>query len=168
MKEFFEIGIVTGVHGVRGDIKVFPYTHDPENLSKQKFFIIDGEKTEVQYAKMHGKFLIIHIDSINTREDAENMKGTILCIPRENAAPLPEGQYYMDDLIGSSVFEGEKNLGILEDIMETGANDVYCVVDEKGREILIPAIKGVLLEIDINGRRIDVALPEGLTDDEYV
>lgn len=168
MKEIFEIGIVTGVHGIKGDLKVFPYTSDPENLSIQRFFLINGKKKEVRNARMQGKFLIVKLDGIDTREAAIEMKGVVLSIPRENAAPLPDGIYYMEDLLGCSVYEKDVLLGVLDDIIETGANDVYSVIDVKGREILIPAIKEVVLNTDVMNKRIDVALLEGLLEDDYI
>lgn len=168
MKDIFEIGIVTGVHGIRGDLKVFPYTNDPKNLSKSEYFIIDGVKREVQAARVQGKFLIVKIRGIDSRESGLEMKGTILSLPREFAAPLEEGLYYMEDLIGCDVFEDSTWLGRLDDIMETGANDVYSIVNDKGREILVPAIKDVIKSIDIEKRRIDVILLDGLLEDEYI
>jgi 16S rRNA processing protein RimM len=168
MKENFEIGIVTGVHGVRGDIKVFPYSNDPVNLSNQDYFLIGGKKREVSHARVQGKFLILHIKGVESRDDAEAMKDTVLSLPRANASPLAEGEYYMEDLLGCSVFEGGNYLGKLEDIIETGANDVYSVIDESGRELLIPALKNVILEVDIEKKSMEVMLPEGLVDDEYI
>ncbi|MDX1359341.1 MAG: ribosome maturation factor RimM, partial [Clostridia bacterium] len=84
------------------------------------------------------------------------------------ASPLAEGEYYMEDLIGCSVFESGKFLGKLEDIIETGANDVYSVMDKSGRELLIPALKNVILDVDIEKKSMEVILPEGLVDDEYI
>jgi 16S rRNA processing protein RimM len=168
MKKIFDIGIVTGVHGVGGDLKVFPYSNDPGNLSRQKYFLINGQEREVTYARVQGKFLILHFKGINNRNDAEEMKNTVLSLPREKASPLAEGEYYMEDLIGCRVYEEGIFLGNLEDIMETGANDVYSVIDENGRELLIPALKNVVLDVDIDSKRISVKLPEGLVDDEYI
>ena len=168
MKEYFEIGIVTGVHGVKGDMKVFPYSNDPENLSKQKYFIIDGKHMEVSLVRMQGKFLIVHFKGIETRESALEMKNSILCMNRENATPLPENHYFMVDIIGCRVFENNILLGVLDDIIETGANDVYSVISEDNIEILIPALKSIIQNIDIDASRIDVLLPKGLIDDEYI
>ncbi len=168
MKEYFEIGIVTGVHGLKGDMKVFPYSNDPENLSKQKYFIIDGKHMEVSLARVQGKFLIVHFKGIETCESALEMKNSILCMNRENATPLPKDHYFMVDLIGCRVFENDILLGVLDDIIETGANDVYSIVSEDNIEILIPALKSVIQNIDIDASRIDVLLPKGLIDDEYI
>lgn len=168
MKEYFEIGIVTGVHGVRGDMKVFPYSNDLENLCKQKFFMIDSKHMEVSLARVQGKFLIVHLKGIETCEAAMELKSSILCMNRENSAPLPKGHYYMIDLIGCNVYENDNLLGVLDDIIETGANDVYSVISKDNIELLIPALKNVILSIDIEKSRIDVLLPEGLVDDEYI
>lgn len=167
MKELFEIGIVTGVHGIKGDIKIFPYSHNPENLIKQKYFLAGGIRREITFARIQGKFIIVHLKGIENREDAELMQSTVLSLPRELAAPLEDGQYYMEDIIGCSVFEEENCLGIIKDIIETGANDVYLVMADDGSELLIPALKSVIKKIQINNKRIDVVLPEGLVDNEY-
>lgn len=167
MKELFEIGIVTGVHGTKGDIKIFPYSNNPENLIKQKYFLAGGVHREITYARIQGKFIIAHFKGIEKREDAEAMQNTVLSLPRELAAPLEDGQYYMEDIIGCSVFEGENHLGIIEDIIETGANDVYSVIADDGSELLIPALKSVIKEIQIKNKRIDVVIPEGLVDNDY-
>lgn len=168
MKEYFEIGIVTGVHGVKGDMKVFPYSNDLENLCKQKYFIIDSKHMEVSLARVQGKFLIVHFKGVETCESAIEMKNSILCMNRENASPLPKGHYYMVDLIGCKVFENDILLGVLDDIIETGANDVYSVISSDNIELLIPALKSVIKNIDIDTKRINVVLPEGLVDDEHI
>jgi len=167
MKELFDIGIVTGVHGIKGDIKIFPYSNNPENLINQEYFLAAGVRREITFARIQGKFIIVHLKGTENREDAEAMQNTILSLPRELAAPLEEGQYYMEDMIGCAVFEGERYLGILEDIIETGANDVYSVTADDGSELLIPALKSVIKKVQIESKRIDVTLPEGLVDNEY-
>jgi len=168
MKDIFEIGIVTGVHGVKGDIKVYPYSNDPENLSNQKYFLINGEKRDVSSARLQGKFLVLHLRGIESRNEAEAMKNTVLSLPRKSAAPLAEGEYYMEDLIGCEVYENSILLGKINDILETGANDVYSVINDIGTEILIPVIKTVVINIDIDSKRVEVKLPEGLVDDDYI
>lgn len=167
MKELFEIGIVTGVHGIKGDIKIFPYSNDSENLINQKYFLAEGVKHFITYARIQDKHLIVHLKGIESREDAEALKNTILSLPRELAAPLGDGQYYMEDIIGCSVYEGNKYLGLVDDIIETGANDVYSVISDDKSELLVPALKSVIKNIKIELKRIDVILPEGLVDDEY-
>jgi len=168
MKDIFEIGIVAGVHGVKGDIKVYPYSNDLENLTRQKYFLINGEKRDVLSVRVQGKFLILHLKGIESRNEAEAMKKTVLYLPKESATPLAEGEYYMEDLIGCEVYENLIHLGKIDDIIETGANDVYSVINDNGTEILIPAIKTVVMNIDIDSKRIKVKLPEGLVDDEYI
>jgi len=167
MKELFDIGIVTGVHGIKGDIKIFPYSNDSQNLINQKYFMADGVKRYISYARIQDKYIIVHLEGTESREDAEALKNTIFSLPRELAAPLGEGQYYMDDIIGCRVYEGEKYLGIVDDIIETGANDVYSVIAKDKSELLIPALKSVIQNIQIELKRIDVILPEGLVDNEY-
>ena len=167
-KKEFEIGVITGVHGIKGEIKIFPYTSDPENIARQKFFLNNGLRLNVEKARVQGKFIIVKLDGISCREEAEKLKGQILQISREHAALLSENVYYMDDLIGCSVFSGKGCLGVIKDILETGANDVYSVFDDQGKEILIPAIKSVVKAVDIEKKRIEVLLPEGLMDEDYI
>lgn len=168
MKNTFDIGIVSGVHGVKGELKIFPYTNDPENISRQKNFMINGKKMDVCSARINGRFIIIQLKGVETRTEAELFKNAILSLPRDSAAPLSEGEYYMEDIIGCDVFDDTGLLGKIDDIIETGSNDVYSVINGQGKEILIPALKSVVMKIDIESRRIDVRLPEGLMDDEYV
>ena len=168
MKDIFEIGIVAGVHGVNGDLKVYPYSNDPENLSRQKFFLVDGKKYDVLSARLQGKFLVLHLKGIESMNEAEAMKNTVLHLPREFAAPLDEGEYYIEDLIGCEVYENSILLGKIDDILETGSNDVYSVINDNGAEILIPVLKTVVIDIDIDLKRVEVKLPKGLVDDEYI
>ncbi len=165
MKEFFEIGKITAAHGVKGEVKIFPYTSCPENLCSCEYFLINNRKYVVNSAVYNGKFIIANLKNVNTREQSEALKNSILSIPRDMATPLEEDEYYMEDLMGCSVYEKSEFLGKVIDIIETGANDVYVVVDENDREILIPAIKQVVQNVNVKEKRIDVLLPIGLVDD---
>lgn len=167
-KREFEIGVIAGVHGVKGEVKIFPYTSDPDNIALQKFYLAGDKKLIVEKARVQGKFIVASINGITDRSMAEKLKGTMLSIPRENATALSEGVYYMADLIGCMVYTGETLLGIVEDIIETGSNDVYSIKNDLGKEILIPAIKSVIQLIDIKAKRIEVILPEGLLDEDYI
>ncbi len=167
MKEYFDIGIVAGVQGIQGEIKVYPYSHDPANLTKQPFFLIGDKKMAVRSARLQGKFIIIDFEKITSRNEAERLKGAVLQIPRSSATPLANRQYYMEDIIGCSVYEKDIFLGVVCDIIETGSNDVYAIETENNHEILIPAIKSVIISIDTIEKKIEVILPEGLVDNEY-
>ncbi|MFO7612111.1 MAG: ribosome maturation factor RimM [Clostridia bacterium] len=168
MKKIFEIGIIAGANGLKGEVKIFPCSGSPGNLADQKYFLADGNPVAVEYSRIQGKFIVSKLEGVDDRDEAEGMKGTVLGIKRENAAPLADDEYYMEDLIGCIVYEDGRKLGTVGDILETGGNDVYSVIDDEGGEILVPAIKQVVVKIDVDGRRIEVRLPEGLMDDDYV
>jgi 16S rRNA processing protein RimM len=98
-------------------------------------------------------------------DEAEKLKGMDLYVARKHAIELEEDEFFMADIIGLEVYEGEKRLGILTDILETGSNDVYIITDDNKKELLIPALKSVVKVIDIEERVMQVILPEGLTDE---
>jgi 16S rRNA processing protein RimM len=164
MDDRFEIGKVAGGHGLKGELKVFTFTDDPANLLKIKYFYCGSRKLEAVSIKLSGRFLVVGFSEFKTKEEADALKGTLLYIDRNHAAPLEENSYYIRDLLGCEVYEDGNYIGILEDVMQTGANDVYSIVTDKGGEILVPAIKSVVRNVDVPGRRIDVTLPEGLVE----
>lgn len=167
MKDIFEIGIIASAHGIKGEVKIFPYSNMPENFRKQKYFLYNGKKLYVKSVKLLTKFVVVKFNGVDTIEDAQAMKGIVISIEKENAAPLGENEYYMKDIIGCGVYENDNYLGDIKDIIETGGNDVYSVIDHNKREILIPALKNVIKKIDIGKKIIHVILPEGLLDDDY-
>lgn len=164
MNNKFEIGIIAGGHGLKGELKVYPYTDDPANLLKSKLFYFKDREWKPVSLKQSGKFIVIGFNEIKSREEADAMKGISLFIDKEDATPLKDGAFYIRDLIGCEVFENKVLLGVLEDVLQTGANDVYSVISESGNEILIPAIKSVVKSIDIEDRKIEVELIEGLVE----
>lgn len=124
------------------------------------------KKLYIENIKYFKNTVIIKFKDINTVEAAEALKNTELKIDRANAVKLPEDSYFICDLLGCNVFEEDKNLGELTDVIVTGSNDVYVVKPKTGKEILVPALKNVVLSVNINERKITVKLPEGLLDDE--
>ena len=168
MKEFFEIGKITGTHGIRGTMRVFPTTEDPTRFEKLKEIIVEirGKQEtfhikKVAYQKNMILLTVKEIDDINVAELYKN--GRIL-IPDAVAIPLEEDEYYTRDLYGLKVVtdEGEE-LGELVKIYETGANDVYAVKkDDQSKELLIPAIKDCIMKVDIEAGTMTVHLLEGL------
>jgi len=171
LKKLLDIGIITGPHGVKGEIKVLPISADASNFhSLNKVFIKDIAYivTSVRFVKNQ---VLLKLDTINDRTSAETCKGNYVSITREHAVPLGKDTYYMEDIIGCDVFEENEFTGVITDIIETGSNDVYDIDGSDGkyrRQILLPAIKSVVLNIDIVNRRIDILIPKGLLDDEYV
>ena len=168
MEKFFQVGIYTNTHGVRGEIKVFPTTDDPNRFRKLKKVIMRTEKgdrlMEVQSVRFSKQFVLMKFRGIDNINDIELYKGSGLYVPREDAIPLGKDEYFIADLIGITVYtdEGEE-LGRLTEVLQTGANDVYVVTGE-GREYLLPAIADCVQEVDPEGERMVVHMMEGLLD----
>ena len=156
MKKFLMIGQIVKPQGVRGEIKVLPLTDDPERYLDLEYVFLDekGEtQLEVTGARIREGFAYITLDGITDRDQVERMRNMFLYIDRANAAPLPEGRYYVADLIGMTVEtdQGEQ-LGKLVDVMQAGGNDVYEV---KGKRVFrFPAIKKVLTNVDIEAEKM--------------
>lgn len=158
--DLIEIGQIVNTHGIRGEVKLNPWTDVLEDLLDEKmFYLKNGDALHVQSSKIHKNCLIIAFSEIHDMNTAEKLKNTVLYTGKK---PLPEGRYYIADLLGMKVFDGEVPVGTLQDVFSTGANDIYDVKTEKGTSVLIPVIDGVVLEIDIENRKIMTALPSGL------
>ncbi len=158
--EIIEVGQIVNTHGIRGEVKLNPWTDVAEDLLEQKvFYLKNGDVLHVRSCRLHKNCLIISFDEILNMNDAEKLKNTVLYTEKTT---LPEGRYYIADLLGMKVFEGDTLLGTLQDVFSTGANDIYDVKTEKGKALLIPAIDGVILDIDMENGKIMTALPEGL------
>ncbi|MCX7746520.1 MAG: ribosome maturation factor RimM [Clostridia bacterium] len=171
MTQYLEIGKIVNTHGIKGEVKVIPLTDDPTRFEDLDTVLIEKNnsltKMEIQNVKYFKSFVILKFEGISDMNTAETLKDLFIKIDRKDAVKLPEGSYFVFDILNSEVFEENGNrLGILTDILETGSNDVYVVKNETGREILIPALKSVVKEISIEKKTMIVTLPEGLVDDE--
>ena len=167
MQEFFEIGQIVNTFGVKGMVKVYPYTENVkrfEELKKVSLINKNSKKEyEIEEVKYHKNMVLIKFKGVDTVEQAEDLRNFYIQIERKDATPLEEGSYYIADLINLDVYtdEGEK-LGILEDIFNTGSNDVYVVKDLNGKQILLPEIEDVIKEIDLKEGKILVHMLKGL------
>lgn len=162
-----QVGVISSTHGIRGEVKVFPTTDDVNRFKKLKKVYLETEKEqiplEVQSVKFFKQFAILKFKGIDNINDIEMYKGKSLLVDREDAVPLEENEYYIADMIGMEVYtEDGKKFGILKDVMETGANDVYIIDSEKHGEILVPAIKQCILCVDMEQNRIEIHLMDGL------
>lgn len=169
MEEMLQVGVITSTHGVRGEVKVFPTTDDPMRFKKLKKVILDaGKETlplEIQSVKFFKQFVILKFKGIDNINDIEKYKGKSLFVTRENAVKLKKDEYFIADLIGLKVLdEEEKEIGVLKDVMETGANDVYVIELHDKRELLLPAIKQCVLAVDMEEGYIKIHILEGLLD----
>ena len=164
MEQFLQVGAITSTHGIRGEVKVFPTTDDPARFKKLKKVILDTGKRqidmEIQSVRFFKQFVIVKlIDNIN---DVEQYKGSPLFVSRENAVSLEENEYYIADLIGMEVFTEEGHFGIVKDVMETGANEVYIIDSDVHGEVLVPAIKQCIENVDVENGKMQIRLLEGL------
>ena len=169
MEEFFQVGVITATHGIHGEVKVFPTTDDPNRFKKLKKVLLDTgiQKLELEVAgvKFFKKFVILKFKEFDDINQVEKYRKCSLLVTRENAVRLKKNEYFIADLIGLKVYtEDGRFLGNLEDVMQTGANDVYQIVTEEGKEILIPAIKQCIRNVDIENGNMTVHLLEGLVD----
>lgn len=170
MEDLLRVGVIANTHGIKGEVKVFPTTDDPQRFKMLKDVILDTGREklnlEVESARFFKNMVILKFKGIDNINDVEKYKGRDLLVTRENAVPLEEGEYFIADLIDLEVYdEAGARLGILYDVMQTGANDVYVVKNEEsGREILLPAIDECVLDINMEEGKILVHLMEGLVD----
>ena len=169
MKPFLEIGKITNVHGLHGEVKVYPWCDDAAFLCSFETLYTDPQgKTSVNVlrAREQQGMAILQLEGVETREQAEAMRGTVLYMDRDEVE-LDEGTYFIQDLIGLTVTDADtgKVYGKIRDVMQTGANDVYAVRDpETKRDYLIPAIPDVVLETDIAAGTMTIRPLEGLFD----
>ncbi|MBP5607410.1 MAG: 16S rRNA processing protein RimM [Lachnospiraceae bacterium] len=165
-EEYFRIGVITEPHGVRGEVKVYPTTDDPFHLKKVKEFYMQGtegmELFHLQGMKLQNDRVILKFKEITDRDTAEKLRKKELFVERADAVPLDEDEYYISDLEGLSVYENDEKIGMLAEVLRTGANDVYRIERTDGSELLLPAIKQCVLKVDVKEGRIDVSVMEGL------
>lgn len=164
---YLAIGFLRRPHGVTGEMIMDLHTDFPERIKKGRKVYI-GEKREtaaLESVRAHGRGLLVRLRGYDTPESAGRFRNQWVYVKAEELPPLPEGQYYQYELIGLNVVnEDGAPLGKLTEILETGANDVYIVQNEAGKEILLPAIPSVILKVDMDARTMTVHLLEGLAD----
>ena len=163
--EYLRIGKIVNTHGIKGEIRVLPLTDDIGRFKNLKSIQLDDDrhtKVDIESVKYQNNFVLIKLKDINSINDAEKFKNVYIVVDRSNAIKLPEGSFFICDLIDIEVYDLNKVfLGKIIDILSTGSNDVY-VVKDGNKEILIPALKTVVKEINIQEGKIIVELPEGL------
>lgn len=169
MEQKFQVGIFSSTHGVHGEFKVFPTTDDVKRFKQLKKVIMDTGKTsflaEIENVKFFKQFAILKIKGYDTLNDIEQLKGSTLWVDREDAVKLSKDEYFVADLEGLTVVTDEgKTLGILEEVLSTGANDVYIVKNEEGREYYLPAIKECILKVDMKAEVVTVHMMPGLEE----
>ena len=166
-QEYFEIGQIVNTFGIKGFVKVMPFTDDITRYDElEKVLVVKkGQKQEMQIeeVKYHKNMVLLKFKGIEDMNNAEKLKGLYLEVHRKDAIPLPEDTYYIADLLGLEVYTQEgKLLGKVDDIYSTKANDVYVIKDELGKQVLLPGIGEVIKDIDLDNEKIIVHLIEGL------
>ena len=167
MDNLLQIGVITSPHGLQGEVKVFPITDNVQQFKKLKEVILDTGKEqlmlEISGVKFFKKFVILKFKGIDNIEEVEKYRQKELLIKREQAEQPQKNEYFIVDLIGLQVFtEDGEEFGTLTDVMQTGANDVYIITSPEHGEVLVPAIKDCILKVDIENKRMDIHLLDGL------
>lgn len=155
------IGKVGAPHGIRGELRIQPLTDFLDRFDELQEVMVGEELLHVESVKHHKHLLLMKFREYPVREEAMQLTGRLLTVSRREAAPLSEGEYYTFDIIGLEVRDPEgKRLGRVENVLRTGSNDVYAVRTDEGGEILVPALKRVVKEIDVAGGRMIVDMME--------
>lgn len=167
MEKQLQVGVISSTHGVRGEVKVFPTTDDVTRFRQLKKVYLDTGREmlplEIQNVKFFKQFAILKFKGIDNINDIEKYRGKSLMIDREDAVDLDENEYFIADMIGMKVCtEDGSEFGTLKDVMETGANDVYIIDSLEHGEVLIPAIRECILDVDMDEERMTIHLMEGL------
>ncbi len=167
MEQLLQVGVITQTHGVRGEVKVFPTTDDPQRFKGLKHVLLDtGRETlslEIEQVKFFKQYVILKFKEYNNINDVEKYKRCPLLVTREDAVELEEDEYFIADMIGMKVLTEDGNaFGILKDVLETGANDVYVIESQAHGEVLLPAIKECILNVDEEQGTMTVHLLDGL------
>ena len=171
MENYLRVGVITSPHGVHGEVKVFPTTDDPSRFLELETVLLDlgggNERKEltIRQVRFFKNLVILGFEGITSRDQVEGWRQKELWITRDQAVELSEDENFIADLIGLSVRTDEGcELGTVTDVIQTGANDVYCVSGEDGKEILLPAIKDCILKVDLEKQEMLVHVLPGLLD----
>lgn len=167
MLDELQVGVITQTHGIRGEVKVFPTTDDASRFKKLKEVIMDTGREridmEIEGVKFFKQYAIVKFKGYDSINDIEKYKGARLFVTRDKAVKLKKDEYFIADLIDMDVVTEDGELfGRLKDVMATGANDVYVVECGDGTEVLLPAIRECVKNIDMEQGRITVHIMEGL------
>lgn len=169
MEQFLRVGVISSTHGIRGEVKVYPTTDDPERFLDLDEVILDTGREhkilEIEGVKFFKNQVILKFKGYDNINDIEKYLKKDLLVDREHAVELGENENFIADLIDMEVVTDEgKVLGTLTDVIETGANDVYAVKTPEGKEILLPAIRDCIQDVNVDEKRMTVHVMEGLLD----
>lgn len=169
MEQTAAIGKVINTHGVKGGLKVQPLSDFPERVKKLTRVFVEKDNASTPYKVadgfVNGRFWVVHLEGVNDMSAARRLVGALLTIPLSERMTLRKDEFYLDQILGLAVYTADGALlGRVRDILQTGSNDVYVVRGdgEGARDVLIPALKAIVQNIDLDNGRLEVDLPEGL------
>lgn len=162
MKNQIVIGKIVAPHGVRGDIRILPLTEKPEQFLELDYLLLaDGRRLTLKHARFHKRMVLASVAEINSMNEAELLRGQEVLINAEDLPELEEGQFYVADLVGLPIYDEQgAQIGTFKDALTTGSNDVYVIAVPGAKDILLPALKLYVKEINPAEKRIVVTLPE--------
>ena len=162
------VGKVTKAHGLQGEVTVLVISDNPERFaSGATVFLEDGSPLIVRATRRNGARLLVAFGGVDDRTAAERLHGKMLVVPESMLPELPEGEYWPHHLEGCEIVtESGRSLGAIHDVIPNPANDLWVAVDERGVETLVPALRDVILEVDVRGKRVVVRDVPGLTSPE--
>ena len=166
MEDLLKVGVITTTHGIRGEVKVYPTT-DADRFLDLEYVLLDTgrekRKLEIENVKYFKNLVILKFRGIDNINDIERYKRCPLLVERKDAVELEADEYFIADMIGIEVVtEDDKPFGTLKDVMETGANDVYVIDTDEHGEVLVPAIRECILDVDIENQKMKIHLMDGL------
>ncbi len=164
-----EVGKIINTHGLKGEVKIVTWTDSPDVFEDLEYVFAKRKKEDIKLTVKNIKYqknnIIVKFAEIDSIDEAQTFKNSILTADRDMLGELPEGVYYIADLIGCEVFDENNNkLGEISDVFNTGAKDIYAVSRPQNKDLLIPVIDETIINVDIKNKRIDVKLIEGLDE----
>ena len=167
MEDLLKVGVITTTHGVRGEVKVYPTTDEPERFLDLEYVLLDTGKElrrlDIKNVRFFKNLVILKFDGIDNINDIEKYRKMPLLVSREDAVELEDDEYFMADILEMDVYtDGGELFGTLTDILETGANDVYVIDTKEHGEVLIPAIKDCILDVNTEENKMTIHLMDGL------
>lgn len=169
MVEYFEIGQISNTHGLKGEMKVRPFTEKNEDYAKLENILVDFNGTLKEYTVESVRYqkdvVLMKLKDVDDIEEAEKLKGHYIKIPRDSAKKINEDEYFIADLLGCEVYQDETLLGVLDDVFTAGGSDVYVVKRKGKQDLLLPAISSVIKKVDVVNQKVFVEVPRGLEDE---
>ena len=163
--ERIKLGIITAPVGIKGEVRVFPYTDEITRFSAIKELYIEGTESKVQSVRYQGSMVVLKLAGVDDRNAAEAARNKTLYLDKSKLWKVPKGTYFNQDLIGMSVLSTDgRILGVLAEVIQNTSQDIYRVEKPAGGSFMIPAVKEFIKDVDVEGKRMQVQLIEGLED----